>query len=126
MTLSPASPDLPGLDDRAGSPMPFRALPRQPDLPAIEREILARWIDEKVYERSLARNSDGPTWTFYEGPPTANGKPGVHHVEARTFKDVFLRFRTMRGFRVARRAGWDCHGLPVEVAVEQELGLSGK
>ncbi len=121
-----SSPESPGQDDRAGLPMLFPALARQPDLPAIEREMLKRWREEKVSERSLTRNADGPVWTFYEGPPTANGKPGVHHVEARTFKDVFLRFRTMRGFRVARKAGWDCHGLPVEVAVERELGLSGK
>jgi isoleucyl-tRNA synthetase len=65
-------------------------------------------------------------WTFYEGPPTANGMPGVHHIEARVFKDVFPRFKTMQGFHVPRQAGWDCHGLPVEVAVEKELGLSGK
>ena len=63
---------------------------------------------------------------FYEGPPTANGMPGVHHVEARVFKDLFPRFKTMKGYRVRRKAGWDCHGLPVEVAVEKELGLSGK
>ena len=67
-----------------------------------------------------------PRWTFYEGPPTANGKPGTHHVEARVFKDVFPRFKTMQGYRVDRKAGWDCQGLPVEVAVEKELGLSGK
>ena len=67
-----------------------------------------------------------PRWTFYEGPPTANGKPGTHHVEARVFKDVFPRFKTMQGYRVDRKAGWDCHGLPVEIAVEKELGFSGK
>ena len=67
-----------------------------------------------------------PDWVFYEGPPTANGMPGTHHIEARVFKDVFPRFRTMRGYHVARKAGWDCHGLPVELAVEKELGFTGK
>ncbi len=67
-----------------------------------------------------------PRWTFYEGPPTANGMPGTHHVEARVFKDVFPRFKTMQGYQVERKAGWDCHGLPVELAVEKELGFSGK
>ena len=105
---------------------PFPALPDRPDLPAIEREMLVRWRDGKVFERSLEQTAGGPPWTFYEGPPTANGMPGVHHVEARVFKDVFPRFKTMQGFHVPRRAGWDCHGLPVEVAVEKELGLSGK
>ncbi|HKB29616.1 MAG TPA: isoleucine--tRNA ligase [Streptosporangiaceae bacterium] len=104
----------------------FPALPGQPDLPAIEREILKRWRDESIFERSLAQTAAGPWWTFYEGPPTMNGMPGVHHVEARVFKDLFLRFKTMQGYHVPRKAGWDCHGLPVEVAVEQELGLSGK
>ena len=88
--------------------------------------MLARWREGKVFERSLEQTADGPQWTFYEGPPTANGMPGVHHVEARVFKDVFPRFKTMQGFHVPRRAGWDCHGLPVEVAVEKELGISGK
>jgi isoleucyl-tRNA synthetase len=105
---------------------PFPALPGVPDLPRLEREILDRWRDGKVFARSLEATASGAPWTFYEGPPTANGKPGTHHVEARTFKDAFLRFKTMQGFHVARKAGWDCHGLPVEVEVEKELGLSGK
>jgi isoleucyl-tRNA synthetase len=104
----------------------FPDLPATPDLPALEREMLARWEDGKVFQRSLDRTAAGPLWTFYEGPPTANGMPGVHHIEARVFKDVFPRFKTMQGFHVPRQAGWDCHGLPVEVAVERELGLSGK
>jgi isoleucyl-tRNA synthetase len=104
----------------------YPALPARPDLPAIEREMLERWREGKVFERSLEQTAGGQLWTFYEGPPTANGTPGVHHVEARVFKDVFPRFKTMQGFHVPRRAGWDCHGLPVEVAVEKELGLSGK
>jgi isoleucyl-tRNA synthetase len=79
-----------------------------------------------VFRRSLEATAGGPLWTVYEGPPTANGLPGVHHLEARVFKDAFPRYRTMRGWHVPRRAGWDCHGLPVEVAVEKELGLAGK
>lgn len=104
----------------------FRPLPARVDLPALEREVLARWQENEIFERSLDRTKDGPPWVFYEGPPTANGEPGAHHVEARVFKDVFPRFKTMKGFHVPRKAGWDCHGLPVEVAVEKELGLSGK
>ena len=104
----------------------FPALPAAIDLPAMEHEMLRRWQDGKVFERSLEQTAAGPLWTFYEGPPTANGTPGVHHIEARVFKDVFPRFKTMQGFHVPRQAGWDCHGLPVEVAVEKELGLSGK
>ena len=104
----------------------FEPLPAQVDLPALEREVLARWQDAGIFERSLKQTVGGQTWVFYEGPPTANGLPGVHHVEARTFKDLFPRFKTMQGFHVPRRAGWDCHGLPVEVAVEKELGFTGK
>jgi isoleucyl-tRNA synthetase len=104
----------------------FQPLPAQVDLPALEREVLSRWQRGKVFERSLEQTAAGPNWVFYEGPPTANGMPGVHHVEARTFKDLFPRFKTMKGHRVIRKAGWDCHGLPVEVAMERELGLSGK
>ncbi|MFC6886220.1 MULTISPECIES: isoleucine--tRNA ligase [Actinomadura] len=104
----------------------FRPLPAQVDLPALERDMLRRWQDSKVFERSLERTASGPRWMFYEGPPTANGLPGVHHVEARAFKDVFPRFKTMKGYHVPRKGGWDCHGLPVEVAVEKELGLTGK
>ncbi|MFI6812788.1 isoleucine--tRNA ligase [Nonomuraea sp. NPDC050328] len=104
----------------------FRSLPAQVDLPALEREVLDRWRDGKIFERSVEQNDGNPSWVFYEGPPTANGMPGVHHTEARTFKDLFPRYKTMRGYSVPRRAGWDCHGLPVEVSVEKELGLSGK
>ena len=108
----------------------YRPVPPQVDLPALEREVLGFWRERRIFEQSVARN-DGTgnslgTWTFYEGPPTANGRPGTHHVEARTFKDVFPRFRTMQGYQVNRKGGWDCHGLPVELAVEKELGFSGK
>jgi isoleucyl-tRNA synthetase len=104
----------------------YPAVPPQVDLPTMEREILALWRERQTFERSLERGDDAPRWTFYEGPPTANGRPGVHHVEARVFKDVFPRFKTMRGFLVERKAGWDCQGLHVEVGVEKELGVSGK
>jgi isoleucyl-tRNA synthetase len=104
----------------------YRAVPAQVDLPALDREVLAFWRDHDIFARSLAATATGPRWTFLEGPPTMNGQPGVHHVEARVFKDVFPRFRTMKGYFVERKAGWDCHGLPVEIAVEKELGFSGK
>jgi isoleucyl-tRNA synthetase len=116
----------PAAQARSGHSAPFTSLPAVPDLPRLDLEILGRWRDGKVFARSLEATASGKPWTFYEGPPTANGKPGTHHVEARTFKDAFLRFKTMQGFYVARKAGWDCHGLPVEVEVEKELGLSGK
>jgi isoleucyl-tRNA synthetase len=103
-----------------------RPVPAGLDLPAIDHEMLARWRKEGVFQASLRQTEGGPRWTFYEGPPTANGMPGIHHVEARVFKDMFCRYKTMQGFHVKRKAGWDCHGLPVEVAVEKELGLSGK
>jgi isoleucyl-tRNA synthetase len=96
------------------------------DLPALEREVLTLWEEQQTFARSVEQSRDGEPWTFYEGPPTANGMPGTHHVEARVFKDVFPRFQTMRGRYVARKGGWDCHGLPVELAVEKELGFSGK
>ncbi len=105
---------------------PFRALNAQIDLPAMERSILGFWSENKIFEKSTQSRAQGTPWTFYEGPPTANGMPGTHHIEARVFKDVFPRFHTMKGKYVTRKAGWDCHGLPVEIAVEKELGFSGK
>jgi isoleucyl-tRNA synthetase len=104
----------------------YNPVPPQVDLPALEHEVLAFWRDHEIFDKSLSGADDRPTWTFYEGPPTANGLPGTHHVEARVFKDVFPRFKTMQGFHVERKGGWDCHGLPVELAVEKELGFSGK
>lgn len=104
----------------------YAAVPTKVDLAAVDHEILAFWRDHDIFHRSLAQRQSAPEWTFYEGPPTANGTPGTHHVEARVFKDVFPRYRTMKGFRVDRKAGWDCHGLPVELAVEKELGFTGK
>lgn len=104
----------------------YKAVPAQIDLPAMEHQILQLWDREAVFERSVTQAEGRPLWTFYEGPPTANGTPGAHHVEARVFKDIFPRYRTMKGFFVPRQAGWDCHGLPVELAVERELGFNGK
>ncbi|MBA3019946.1 isoleucine--tRNA ligase [Propionicimonas sp.] len=104
----------------------YRPVPTSIDLPAMEREVLDFWEANDTFAASLAATADGAPWTFYEGPPTANGMPGTHHIEARVFKDVFPRFKTMQGFRVDRKAGWDCHGLPVELAVEKELGFNGK
>lgn len=104
----------------------YRQVPAQVDLPALEHAVLDFWRESKVFDKSLEQSEGRPEWVFYEGPPTANGMPGAHHIEARVFKDVFPRFRTMRGYHVARKAGWDCHGLPVELAVEKELGFTGK
>lgn len=98
----------------------------QIDLPKIEHEILSFWETQDIFHKSVAARNGAPTWTFYEGPPTANGKPGTHHIEARVFKDAFPRYQTMKGKHVVRKAGWDCHGLPVEIAVEKELGFNGK
>ncbi len=94
--------------------------------PELEESVLARWRERDVFRESLRRREGAPAWNFYEGPPTANGAPGFHHVLARVFKDIFPRHRTMTGHSVARKAGWDCHGLPVELAVEAELGFDSK
>ena len=99
--------------------------PRQ-SFPELEERVLARWRERDVFNRSLANREGAEVWSFYEGPPTANGRPGSHHVLSRVFKDVFPRYQTMRGRRVPRKAGWDCHGLPVELEVEKELGISSK
>src|SRR5499427_6610237 len=104
----------------------FEEVSSRPALPQLEREIMERWEREGTYEASLAQREDAPRWIFYEGPPTANGKPGTHHVLARAFKDLFPRYRTMKGFFVERKAGWDTHGLPVELEIEKKLGISGK
>ncbi|GGJ64310.1 isoleucine--tRNA ligase [Deinococcus aquiradiocola] len=105
---------------------PFRPVQGNPNFPALEQDTLAWWQDRRIFERSLEQTRGGPVFTFYEGPPTANGQPGVHHVQARSFKDLFPRFRTMQGFHVPRKAGWDTHGLPVELGVEKKLGLNSK
>jgi isoleucyl-tRNA synthetase len=94
--------------------------------PALEQQVLERWRERDVFHESLRRREGAPTWVFYEGPPTANGRPGSHHVLSRVFKDVFPRFKTMRGHYVPRKGGWDCHGLPVELEIEKELGFQSK
>ncbi len=92
----------------------------------MESKILSYWEKNSVYKKSIEKTQNGPLFNFYEGPPTANGKPGIHHVESRAFKDVIPRYKTMQGFNVPRKAGWDCHGLPVELQVEKSLSISGK
>ena len=104
----------------------MRPIPAAIDLPGMERSILDFWRTNSIFEASTQAREGAQPWTFYEGPPTANGMPGTHHIEARVFKDVFPRYQTMKGKYVTRKAGWDCHGLPVEIAVEKELGFSGK
>jgi isoleucyl-tRNA synthetase len=104
----------------------INSLPAQIDLPAMEMGVLDFWTQNQVFEKSVENRNGAARWSFYEGPPTANGKPGTHHIEARVFKDLFPRFQTMKGKQVIRKAGWDCHGLPVEIAVEKELGFTGK
>jgi isoleucyl-tRNA synthetase len=94
--------------------------------PELEERVLERWRERDVFAESIRRRQDGPRWGFYEGPPTANGPPALHHVLSRVFKDIFPRYRTMCGFFVERKGGWDCHGLPVELAMEAELGFTTK
>ena len=94
--------------------------------PQLEEAILERWKERDVFAESLRRRKGAEPWVFYEGPPTANGRPGSHHVLARVFKDIYPRYKTMRGHYVERKGGWDCHGLPVEITVEKELGISSK
>ncbi len=104
----------------------FRPVSADLDFVAIEEAELARWKTNDVFARSMRQREGAEPWVFYEGPPTANGMPGLHHVWARVYKDLFCRYQTMQGRFVARRAGWDTHGLPVEVQVEKQLGISGK
>ena len=104
----------------------IKSLAPQIDLPAVEYQILSFWETQEIFKKTISARDGRPNWTFYEGPPTANGKPGTHHIEARVFKDLFPRYQTMKGNQVIRKAGWDCHGLPVEIAVEKQLGFSGK
>jgi isoleucyl-tRNA synthetase len=104
----------------------FRPVDPKQSFPALEDRILERWRERDVFHRSFADREGSPLWSFYEGPPTANGRPGSHHVLARVFKDIYPRFKTMTGHQVPRKAGWDCHGLPVELEVERELGITSK
>jgi isoleucyl-tRNA synthetase len=106
--------------------MPYGPVDAQLDLVALEHRVLARWRETGLVEQVKALRKGAQPWIFYEGPPTTNGKPGLHHVWARVFKDLYPRFQTMRGRDVPRKGGWDCHGLPVEIEVEKELGLTNK
>lgn len=104
----------------------FKELPSSHEIPQLEKEILTFWEENDIFHKSVNSRDPDKHFVFYEGPPTANGKPGIHHVISRTVKDFVCRLRTMQGFRVERKAGWDTHGLPVEIEVEKELGIDGK
>ena len=104
----------------------FKKVPANTNFAQIEETILDFWKREKIFEKTLESTKNNEKFIFYEGPPTANGAPGVHHVLSRIFKDIFPRFKTMKGFYVARKAGWDTHGLPVEIEVEKKLGINSK
>jgi len=106
--------------------MSFKPVSPKLDAPAMEEAVLKTWKREKIFEKTISTRKDGPEYVFYEGPPTANGKPGVHHVLARAFKDIFPRYKIMRGYHVSRRGGWDTHGLPVEIEVEKRHGFNNK
>ncbi len=104
----------------------FKQYKGKVDYPKIEEEVLKFWEEHKIFEKSISTREDSKTFTFYEGPPTANGKPGIHHVMARTLKDLVCRYKTIQGYKVNRKAGWDTHGLPVEIEVEKHLGIKSK
>ena len=106
--------------------MAFKEVSSRYDGPKLEQEMLEFWRENNSFEKSLVQSAGRPLFTFNEGPPTANGKPGIHHVLARTFKDIYPRYKTMRGFHCPRKAGWDTHGLPVEHEIEKELGIFDK
>ena len=104
----------------------YRPVDSAQSFPALEEAVLERWRERDVFAESVRRREGSPPFVFYEGPPTANGRPGSHHVLARVFKDVFPRYKTMQGHYVQRKGGWDCHGLPVELEIEKELGFKSK
>ena len=106
----------------------FKEVPSKVNLPEMEEKILKLWKESDAFQESMAlrKESGAPSYGFYEGPPTANGLPGTHHVLARVFKDLFPRYKTMKGYYSLRKGGWDTHGLPVELEIEKELGFSGK
>ena len=104
----------------------YKELPEKISSAEIERRILKFWEDERIFNRSIEERDESNPFVFFEGPPTANGQPGIHHVISRTVKDAVCRIKTMQGYRVERKAGWDTHGLPVELEVEKKLGLDGK
>ncbi len=104
----------------------FKAVSPKVDINDLEKDVLDLWRRKRVFQRTTEERAGSPNFVFYEGPPTANGKPGSHHVLARAFKDMFPRYKTMRGYHVLRKGGWDTHGLPVEIAVQKELGIEHK
>jgi isoleucyl-tRNA synthetase len=104
----------------------FKPVSSRLNVTLTEEEVLRFWKQKDIFHRTLTEREGGPEYVFFEGPPTANGKPGVHHVLARAFKDVFPRYKTMKGYHVSRRGGWDTHGLPVEIEVEKKLGFTNK
>ena len=104
----------------------FDKVDQRVSFPDLEKQLMATWKEEQTFQKSLALREGRPRFVFYEGPPTANGKPGTHHILARAFKDLYGRYKTMKGFYVERKAGWDTHGLPVEIEVEKKLKISGK
>ena len=104
----------------------FKPVSPKLDITHMEMKVLRHWQNHEIFHKSMSTREGGPEFVFFEGPPTANGKPGVHHVLARAFKDIFPRYKTMRGYHVARRGGWDTHGLPVEIEVEKKLGFTNK
>src|SRR5688572_960761 len=94
------------------------------DLAGISKDVLRFWNEHKIFQKSVDTREGATPWVFYEGPPSANGMPGIHHVMARSIKDIFCRFKTLQGYQVKRKAGWDTHGLPIELAVEKALGIT--
>src|SRR6201995_3502765 len=106
--------------------MAHRPVDPRVSFPDLEQQVLERWRERDVFRESIRRRQGAQPWGFYEGPPTADGRPGSHHILSRVFKDIFPRYKTMRGYYVERKGGWDCHGLAVELAVEAELGFTSK
>ena len=104
----------------------FKSVSSKLDVPAMEEGVLNFWEREEIFKKTVEQRKGKPEYVFFEGPPTANGRPGVHHVLARAFKDMFPRYKIMRGYHVSRRGGWDTHGLPVEIEVEKKHGFTGK
>ena len=96
------------------------------NFPKIEKKILKFWRENRTFEKSIKQRAKARNFVFYEGPPTANAEPGIHHVLSRVYKDIICRYKTMQGFKVLRKAGWDTHGLPVELEIEKKLGLKSK
>src|SRR5579859_7882931 len=104
----------------------FQKVDQRVSFPELEKQLMERWKAEATFQKSLELRRGKPRFVFYEGPPTANGKPATHHILSRAFKDLFPRYKTMRGFYVERKAGWDTQGLPVEIEIEKKLNISGK